>query len=252
MLKRRDKLLSILVLLLVGFSLAISSFAHSSSNTDLNKYSIYEIQAGLVPNVDPSILPQRSSASSVVCVMRLYSDNGGGGSSSSDLSDFGHSFLTFLNVSSQNITVGQHTVAPGKMVSVGKFGNLGTCANDFKGAFYNVEAQRKDILGWYGPDVSMYLELTASQLSAVSNILINKQSGYLTLGNNCATFAAAAWNSVAPSSKKIMNWARPADIYNEIIHLGSYARGNGLIDVDYARCYFNGSTKVICGDRYIT
>ena len=238
-------------------SIAITSSVLTSSalsTPDINVFSPYEIQAGVVPGVSPnSAISPHSARGNIVCVMRIYSDNDGEDSSASSSSNFGHSFLTFLNVFSSNIVVGRATVEPNKMISVGKFGNFGDYANGFKGLFYNVEAQRKATLNWYQSNRSLYRDLTLSELETVSKYLISAQSGYSLVGNNCATTAARAWNSIlSTSDKNYFNvYGTPNAVYQEITQKGYYLVGNGLIQADYDRCYYNGSTRITCKDKYI-
>lgn len=220
----------------------------SDSVDDYSVFSYYEMAAGLVPGVSINNIARdaRSVNSNIVCVMRIYSDPGSGTSGSSADGDFGHTFLTFLNASTSNITVGRHTVEPNKMVSVGKFGKF----TDYKGAFYNAETNRKEVLGWYGSDKSIYMELTEDQLETVSNYLKNHQKGYLEVGNNCASYAVGAWNSVLSTTDEqyIDHFATPALVYQDIEDIGYYYVGNGLLRADYKLCYYDGSTRKECDD----
>lgn len=180
-----------------------------------------------------------------VCLMRIYSDPPvaslgllAGGT--------GHTFLTFQNISPAPITVGRHTVAPEAMVSIGKFATL----DGHSGAFYNAETNRAARLGWYTGARSLGMTLTAEQLATVSACLNAHESGYLWVGSNCATLSAFAWNSVlrADDPRYIVHSATPAQVYQDITAALSYLDGNGLLQADYALCYFNGATKVLCDD----
>lgn len=240
-------------------TLILSTFITTSSATSneyLKQFSIYEIQAGLVPGVSKNSISnkiQSNSANDIVCVMRIYADPSGEDSSSSPGHSFGHAFLTFLNCSQNNIKVGRFYVAPGQMISVGKFGNFGTAANNFKGVFYNVETQRKEKLNWYTRSESMYVELTQTQLDSASAYIINNQSGYLEIGNNCATLAAGAWNAALSSNhvQYIPSFSTPDMIKGWVEEYGYYYTGNGLLRADYSRCYYSGSTLIYCGDPHL-
>lgn len=187
--------------------------------------------------------------------MRIYSDPGSEQSSSSNQDlNFGHTFLTFFNTSTKNIVVGRHTVAPKKMISIGKFENFENEANGFKGAFYNVEVQRKAYHQWYQTDHSIYLDLNATQLDTVSTIIKSSQDGYAFVGNNCASFAARVWNSVLPNPDHplyINHFTVPKMVYQDITRTGQYLKGNGLMQSDYARCYYLGSVRHYCKDKTI-
>lgn len=186
-----------------------------------------------------------ADAGDIVCVMRIYSDPpvtslgplAGG---------FGHTFLTFHNVSSTDLMIGRHMLAPDKMVSIGKFARLDGCA----GTFYNAETDRAARLGWYTGARSLGMALTAKQLEAVNAQLCAHENGYLWVGSNCATLSALAWNAALPAgdSRRITHFSTPAQVYQDITAAGSYLDGNGLLQADYALCYFNGATKVLCTD----
>lgn len=236
------------IAILCVFSLCLamcvpSVFAQSiSEDEDYSVFSYYEIAAGLVPGRN---VVARRGASDIVCVMRIFSDPSAS-SSGSSAGDTGHSFLTFLNASTSNNTVGRHTVAPNKMVSIGKNGRF----DEYKGAFYNLETTRKERLGWYTSARSIYMELTASQLQTVSNYLKSHQEGYTVVGDNCATYATKAWNSVLlmNDSQYINHFATPTDVYEEISEIGNYINGNSLLRADYDLCYYDGATRKTCDD----
>lgn len=217
-------------------------------------FSMYELEAGLVPGIAVSQGTSREDTKNpdVVCVMRIYSDPGSAQFSFHGGMDFGHTFLTFLNVSSSDITVGCHTVAPNQMVSVGKFGNLTDHASGFKGVFYNIESQRTQRFGWYAAGRSIYMDLTASELNTVSHAIKQMQSGYIEVGNNCAAFAGLVWNSILSSdhAKYMDHIGTPSLIYRELGSIGGCYTGNGIIQADYAPCYYSGSVGVICEDKY--
>ena len=225
-------------------------------------YSRYEIAAGIVPGFPKDPSPRLDEISSrrspVVCVMRIYSDNVA--DSSVDVNNnlaVGHSFLTFLNVSSSNIKVGSATIAPSKMISVGKFGNFKENAmyngKQYKGAFYNVETQRKSVLGFYQTAVSTYVDLTANELSIVSNYISNHESGYSLLTENCAQFASRTWNTVVGTTndKHMDTFSSPYDVRVNIESSPGYTSGNGLLLGSYSRCFYVSGTAYACNDPYI-
>lgn len=132
------------------------------------------------------------------------------------------------------------------MVSIGKFGKF----EEYKGAFYNAETNRKVRYGWYTSARSIYMELTASQLQTVSNYLNRNQAGYQAVGNNCASYAVNAWNSVLSvnDDKYIDHFVTPTVVYQDIGAIGYYLEGNGLLKADYDLCYYSGTTRVTCKD----
>ena len=236
--------ISKLCILSMCFILCITSVLAQDvyKDQDYGVFSYYEVAAGLVPG--KSIKSEKKSGN-IVCVVRIYSDSSAS-ESSSNPSDTGHTFLTFLNTTTSNITVGRHTVAPNKMVSIGKFGKF----DEYKGAFYNVETSRKERKNWYTGAKSIYMELTASQLQTISTYLKNNQSGYSLIGNNCSTYAVRAWNSLLSTNddQYIDHYASPTTVYQEIENIGYCLEGNLLLNADYELCYYNGSTQVLCTD----
>ncbi len=262
--RKMKKLMSLFMIVTLSMCLICSNGIAYATETpiDLSMYSLYEIRAGVVPGVtweqvsETMLEENKTARSPVVCVMRIYSDNTydssvGSGSKSSVV--VGHVFLTFLNVSSGNITVGRATVAPNKMISVGKFGNFGVAADNFKGAFYNVETQRKEQLSFYSGAVSTYVDLTAAELSTVSSYLIDKQEGYSVGVENCAQFASRIWNNIVGtnSEKHIDVFSNPHAVKEEIQTVPGYTTGNGLMIASYSRCFYRGATRFLCGDPHI-
>lgn len=253
--KRAKKILFLLFTAVFCFAIALPSiFAVPSQSVSPEVFSAYEIEAGLVPETSANQATdgEKTTNSDIVCVMRIYSDPGIVSFSPQLSMDFGHSFLTFLNVSSSDITVGRHTVAPNQMISVGKFGNLTDYAGGFKGVFYNIESHRSQALGWYATGRSLFMDLTASELNTISDCIKQMQAGYIEVGNNCATFAGLVWNSILPSdhAKYIDHVGTPSLIYQDMEGIGGYYTGNGLIQAEDARCFYTGSVRVICEDKY--
>ena len=237
--KRAKKILFLLFTAVFCFAIALPSiFAVPSQSVSPEVFSAYEIEAGLVPETSANQATdgEKTTNSDIVCVMRIYSDPGIVSFSPQLSMDFGHSFLTFLNVSSSDITVGRHTVAPNQMISVGKFGNLIDYAGGFKGVFYNIESHRSQALGWYATGRSIFMDLTASELNTISDCIKQMQSGYIEVGNNCATFAGLVWNSILPSDheKYIDHVGTPSLIYQDMEGIGGYYTGNGLIQAEDA------------------
>ena len=246
------------VYFLVGLPLALCGIALlvPASTQDVEQdavFSAYEIQAGLVRGMSASQVAQvPSTEEEIVCVMRIYSDPG-----CADLAarvfDFGHTFLTVLNVSPTDIQVGRLMVEPGKMVSIGRMGNIGAPADFYKGVFYNMEVQRRQQLGWYTVDKSIYQELNAQQLQRVSQYITGHESGYLFVSNNCATLAVGAWNTAltARDAKHMDHFSTPALVYQEMERIGNAYDGNALIYANDEPCYYDGSALVPCKDRYL-
>ena len=204
-------------------------------NTDHPTFSAYETATGLTPKED------------TVCVMRIYSDP-----SATTLGliagDTGHTFLTFLNTTTSDITVGQHRVEPNKIISIGKFGKF----KNYKGVFYNLEVNRKEKYGWYSSARSTYMELTENQLNAVSTYLNTHQKGYSIVSNNCSTYSVKVWNSLLSINdyRYIKNLSSPTAVYKDIGGIGHLLNGNNLLHADYKPCYYDPSIQVMCNDYF--
>lgn len=238
--------LAVLCALFLGCLICIIPLRAQSAPEDRGDrvFSAYEIASGLVPgySVEPG---QRTGA--IVCVMRLYSESPEGLSWLRS-GDFGHTFLTFLNTSASDITVGRHTVEPGKMVSIGKFGKF----EGYQGAFYNAETGRKARFGWYADAKSVYLELTEDQLQTVSDYLKKHLEGYTIVGDNCAYYAAKAWNSVLSpgDARYIDHFSTPASVCQDLEEMENCLVGNSLLQADYELCYYDGTALVTCEDYF--
>lgn len=242
----KNKIKKTISMMLVCLMMLVLAIPVAAASTEPHSpYSVYELNPGLhtsdsVQQDDVSVSPREA----IVCVMRIYSDSSQGSSSGSG--SFGHSFLTFLNVSSSTITVGRYQVDPQKMVSISKFGNLQSATPDnFKGVFYNVETNRA-ACGWYSTAVSTYQELTQTQLSKISSKIISEENGYSDLSDNCAKFSASIWNSTLAigSEQHITALAAPDEIYREIKNMPSHmvTTGGGLMLASYSCCYFVGTS----------
>lgn len=127
-----------------------------------------------------------------VAEMTIFSDGSGG-----TLGVGTHSFLYFVNVTGHNITVLGNTVAPGKGVTVGTFGNK----SDGLGIYINLEAYDIEHNDGYANRVSVTIRITQSQLNTVNSTMESNNKWLLT--KNCAWFATQAWNKVCPSNMKL-------------------------------------------------
>lgn len=123
-----------------------------------------------------------------VAELTIYSSSSSSGSS---YSIDGHSYVSIKNLSSSNIQIGLLTgIAPGKMVSLGTWGNK----SEHTGLWYNLEAYFTYYSNPYTGNASISMNLTAAQLNTINNYIINHDTW--TVGNNCSVWAANLWNEV--------------------------------------------------------
>ena len=197
--------------------------------------------------------PPAGEGEAPVCVMGIYTEPGNWESLPGAGLDFGHSFLTFQNVSDGEILVGRLPVQPGEQITVGKFGNVESASGGYQGAYYNVEAQRRAVFGWYSSARSRFMPLTAEQLERVSQVLRRNERGYTGVLNNCSELAAGVWNSVlSPGDEAyFVRTATPALLYREMERQGDFETGNGGMSFSAPPCYYDGSGLAACADRLI-
>lgn len=148
-------------------------------------------------------VPASAAPSTPVATLTIHSDFSAVGLGSGGLIG-GHSFLALKNISSSDITVGKMSkIAPQQHVTLGTWGNR----SEHVGLWYNLEAWFIHLNSIAFATVSDSISLTSSQLSTFNKwVLAHDDHGGDGLGaatNNCSTFAAGAWNSVAPGDHRV-------------------------------------------------
>lgn len=157
---------------------------------------------------------QAQAAEAEVVEMTIFSDGSGG-----VLGVGTHAFLYFENISNRNIVVLGNTVAPGKGITVGTFGNK----NDGLGIYINLEAYGIEHGDGYSNRVSLTIRLTQTKLNKVNSTM--ESNNKWTLTKNCSWFATQAWNQVCPSNKKLSAGLipTPATLSKNIKKISGYA-----------------------------
>jgi hypothetical protein len=139
----------------------------------------------------------------LVAELTIYSDGSAIGDGLAGWTK-GHAFIGVKNISTSNITVGSlSNIAPQKMVTVGTWGNK----DEHLGVWYNLEAYLIHGNPGIWATTSFTLGITAAELKTLNAYIVTHDTYGKTEGdaltNNCSTFAAGAWNSVAPLQFKV-------------------------------------------------
>ena len=177
-----------------------------------------------------------ASAASNVATLKIFSDGSG---------LYGtHAFISITNISRSNIKVLNSTIAPGKSMTVGTWGNKGEGA----GIYINLEAKKISMnRSEYKNRVSLSMNITSSQLNTVNNTM--KRNNKWAVGTNCASFASTVWNSVAPTNRQVTPGsvlANPRTLSGNIKKRTGYRTGEsvGNCDLNYVKRYYNDNRIV--------
>ncbi len=131
----------------------------------------------------------------------------------------GHAFIAVKNVSSTNIVVGLRPLGPGKIVTLGTYGNL----EDGQCLYYNVEKycmNDSNANNNYTPNKYIGEYITSSELSTL-NSTINSHTSW-SLSYNCAGFAADCWNSFSDRTLSANSFFIANQYYWSPVTLPSY------------------------------
>lgn len=139
-----------------------------------------------------------------VAKVTVFSDpNGTAYSSGHEINTGSHAFISVKNISSSSIVVGNLTVPVGKTITVGTWGNKGDETGRDQGLWYGLEARFiATQANVYTGRISISLDVDEDGLSQLSKCI--RQYDDWSLGNNCSSFARAAWNVVAPAGMRLV------------------------------------------------
>lgn len=186
----------------------------------------------------------RASEANVVSV-RVFADPSKSTIGSSGLEiDLGtHAWITVSNTSSSNVTVGKFNVAAGKTMSLGTWGNK----SEHKGLWYNLESYFIKNNSSYGNRVSLRVDLTATNLSALNNTIVGYDKWSVT--NNCSSFAVTCWNKVCSTKLSAGVINTPKNLAGSIKGISGYSTGFS-VPHNYKVYYANGSSTPILSSTY--
>jgi len=110
--------------------------------------------------------------------------------------NLGHSFLSILNTSSSEISVGGKLVQPNEEISFGAW----SLSAHF-GIWYNVESYYINNYNKYNGRVSVEKGITIEDIGRINEFIIRHDKW--TPINNCSKFAMMLWNRIAKESEKL-------------------------------------------------
>jgi hypothetical protein len=175
----------------------------------------------------------------IVAELRIFSDPTASLVGSSGLSmDVGtHSWITVKNISGSNITVGPWSIASGKTIVIGTWGNK----SEHTGLWYSLEPYFISISSAYSGRVSLTCQITANGLYQLSTKILF--TDFWSPVKNCSTFAAECWNIFhAGTSKEIfLGIVATPKVLASIIKSYSGYSTNAAVPYDYAVYYANGA-----------
>lgn len=163
----------------------------------------------------------------------------GKGESHFGLMNLGHTFLSFENISSENVMVGKMSVAPGETIAVGTWSVL-----SHFGIWYNLEGNYVDFNNKYDGRVSVTIGIDSEDMVKV-NKFIEENDRWNPL-KNCSYFALNLYNEVAGESESI-----PLPMIYTPTYIAEHIRAfvefdeNKAIDCADGFGYFDG-------DNYVT
>lgn len=112
------------------------------------------------------------------------------------LKNYGHSFLSFTNISNQPIIVGKYSLDMGQSVSIGTWS-----INSHFGIWYNVEANYIKFYNKYDGRISITKQINADDLININEYILNNDTWNPL--KNCSCFSINVWNTVAKESEII-------------------------------------------------
>ena len=172
-----------------------------------------------------------------IAKLSLFSYNGKG-ESTWGLMNLGHSFLSFENISDENISILDKVIAPNETISIGTWSIL-----EHFGVWYNVESVYIETTDKYNGRVSATIGVNSEDLEKIVSF-ISKKDKWNPI-NNCSYFALNLWNTVAKESEYINTPLiyTPTYIAEELAKFDSYEY-NKPIPSSSKLGYFKNSTYV--------
>lgn len=162
----------------------------------------------------------------------------GKGESHFGLMNLGHTFLSFENISSENVNIGKMSVAPGETVAVGTWSVL-----SHFGIWYNLEGNYIDFNNKYDGRVSITIGINNDDLVKV-NKFIEENDRWNPI-KNCSYFALNLYNTVAGDTESI-----PCPVIYTPTYIAEHIRAfvefdeNKAIECDGKFGYFDNDTYV--------
>lgn len=158
----------------------------------------------------------------------------------------GHAFVKVINNTASSVTIGYYTLSSNQYVTLGLWTNgaanngssssqSNPSANFSQGVLYNEERVKYTVVEQMTDDIYCKTTLTASNISALTQLLISKDNTYDLITYNCATFASDVWNKVTGSTYWTGWFKAPLNVRNEI---KDYAYYDGSSSLSYHSAYY--------------
>ncbi len=177
----------------------------------------YEYQEMVAPEIENDENQTRSTNANVVSI-RVCSDPSTWGTNSSEtgLSAVAghHAWIQVQNLTSNEITVGGLSIGPVECITIGTWqGKI------HEGIFYNYEVYKQSVLSSFSSTESVYAVqlLTQSELNTLNSQIVLPSNDTWHSYNNCSSFAARMWNSVADYSVSAGIIPTPINLANSIL-----------------------------------
>lgn len=158
----------------------------------------------------------------------------GKGESHFGLMNLGHTFLSFENISDEDVTVGKMTLSPTSEIALGTWS-----VKSHFGVWYNLEGNYSKDYRKYDGRISVSIGVDKDDLEKINKYILD--SDHWSVFKNCSYFALNLYNLVASDSESIDTpfIYTPSYIASKIKLFSSYET-NKVIHCDDTFGYYDG------------
>ncbi len=128
-------------------------------------------------------------------IVSIYAYDGKG-ESRFGLMNLGHSFLSFENISSETVMIGEYALAPTETVTISTW-----CLSDHFGVWYNIESNYIKYHDKYNGRYSVSMSIKKEKLKDAKTF-ISKNNTWLPT-KNCTNFSIGLWNKLCEKDAKL-------------------------------------------------
>lgn len=185
------------------------------------------------------------AAAPKVASVRIFSDptKSTVGSSGLKIDVGSHAWITVSNISDKKITVGKFSIAAGKTMALGTWGNQ----YEHKGLWYNLESKLIKKENAYSNRVSLKVSISSNSLSELNTTIVGYDKWSET--NNCSSFAVTCWNKVCATKLSAGVINTPKNLAKSIKGVSVYA--TGIAVPHYYKVYYaNGANRPVVSNVY--
>ncbi|MBQ7307303.1 MAG: hypothetical protein IJW82_02140 [Clostridia bacterium] len=139
------------------------------------------------------------------------------------LRNYGHSFLSFKNISQNSLKVGEYTLEKDETISLGTW----SVSSHF-GVWYNLESNYINTYDKYNDRVSVTTQINLEELKLVNDFILNHD--YWNPYCNCSYFSINLWNTIAKDTEYIDTslFYNPSYLYKKLISFSSYETNKAI------------------------